>query len=88
MLTVMSAETNARDHAKAFYYWQSSIRQPEGTEEDAMPLRDLAELRKATEELIRQEVADMRYDGMSWAKIGEALGTSKQAAQRKYGSKA
>lgn len=81
----MSADTNARDHARSFYYWQSSIRLHEEMEEATAPLRDLAELQRATEALIEQEVLDLRANNKTWAQIADALGGTRQGAQRKYG---
>ncbi len=45
----------------------------------------LTEVVALAEEAIERAVADMRGDGCSWAKIGVALGVSKQAAQQRYG---
>lgn len=89
ILDAMSAETNARDYALGFYYWQSPIRLHEDMDEKSSQLRDLAELHKATNELIAQQARDLNeYEGMSWAQIGEVLGISKQTAHVRYAKKA
>ncbi|WP_329501457.1 hypothetical protein [Kitasatospora herbaricolor] len=41
-------------------------------------------LRDAAELLLRDEIAAATREGMTWAKVGEHLGTSAQAAQRRY----
>lgn len=56
---------------------------------DATPLRRIAEARRrlaeAEEELTRS-VRDAQAGGFSWAAIGAVLGTSRQAAQQRYGT--
>lgn len=41
--------------------------------------------RRQAEDAIESEVACARTEGMSWAKVGLALGTSAQAAWQRYG---
>lgn len=48
-------------------------------------IRDAIE-RALCEQRIAQDVADARRAGLSWKKIGAALGISAQAAQQRYGS--
>lgn len=45
----------------------------------------LATKRVQLEEEIRKAVVAARGSGISWIKIGEALGVSRQAAQKRYG---
>jgi hypothetical protein len=42
------------------------------------------ELTKIGEALVEQFVVEARMDGLSWARIGELVGTSKRAAQKRY----
>lgn len=48
-------------------------------------LADLALERQAIEREIRHLIVGMRSGGTSWAVIGVALGTSGQAARKRYG---
>lgn len=48
-------------------------------------MRDAIE-RALCEQSIVKDVADARHAGLSWKKIGAALGISAQAAQHRYGS--
>jgi hypothetical protein len=43
------------------------------------------ELSEAGDALVERFVADARAAGLSWTQIGELFGTSKQAAQKRYG---
>lgn len=80
----MTAETNARDHAQQFA-WSQGNTEHSDTENR---LRDLAALRTAVDELITETAHTAHdIDGLSWAQIGSALGTTKQAAHLRYGSK-
>ena len=45
----------------------------------------LDELQAAINTTIKDLVGDAREGGASWAKIGDALSTTKQAAQQRYG---
>jgi Clp amino terminal domain, pathogenicity island component len=44
------------------------------------------ELTDAADELIERFVAEARATGLSWTEIGQLFGTSKQAAQKRYGA--
>jgi hypothetical protein len=46
------------------------------------------ELNNAADALIERFVAEARAAGMSWTEIGQLFGTSKQAAQKRYGATA
>lgn len=48
-------------------------------------LCDLALERQALEREIRHAILGMRSQGISWAVIGAAVGTSGQAARKRYG---
>lgn len=41
----------------------------------------------AADEVIGSEVAAARVDGWSWGHLAPALGTTRQAAQQRYGNK-
>lgn len=57
-----------------------------GNEADYMHWLKMAEReRREAEEHIVKVVLGARAQGASWAKIGNELGISKQAAQKKYG---
>jgi hypothetical protein len=49
-------------------------------------LRVGRELTDLSDELIGRFVAEARANGLSWTEIGHVFGTSKQAAQQRYGS--
>jgi hypothetical protein len=51
---------------------------------DEPELLELTSLRASVEDAIVTAVEGMRERGLSWADIGAALGTSKQAAQKRY----
>lgn len=50
-------------------------------------LNALARIIERAETLTAAVVKDARADGLSWAQIGDALGTSKQAAWERYGTR-
>lgn len=54
---------------------------------DEVELRSLVTLREEVEAAISLAVAGQRRRGMSWAYIGQAVGTTRQAAQMRYGGK-
>lgn len=47
-------------------------------------LRELSDYRSRTEMNIVKAVWYARRDGISWARIGQALGVSRQSAQERY----
>lgn len=49
-------------------------------------LRVSRELTDLSDELIGRFVAEARASGLSWTEVGQVFGTSKQAAQQRYGS--
>jgi hypothetical protein len=56
-----------------------------GAGEPERRLMHLAEVAALAEQAIVQVVEDMRAAGDSWARVGDALGVSRQAAQQRYG---
>ena len=53
---------------------------------DAPDLADLIQLRAVLDETIQAAVTGMRESGASWATIAEGAGTSRQAAQQRWGA--
>ena len=54
---------------------------------DVEELRDMFALRDLVDEAIVQAVAGLRESGVTWQQIGEAAGTTRQAAILRYGPK-
>jgi hypothetical protein len=52
---------------------------------DVEDLRELVSIREDLDDAIRTGIAGLRADGYSWRAIGEALGTTGQAAYMRYG---
>lgn len=53
---------------------------------DVEDLRDMVAMRDQLDDVIRDTVTHMRAQhDFSWARIGEAVGTTRQAAQQRYG---
>jgi hypothetical protein len=48
-------------------------------------LYDLGVLRSVLNEVVEMAVADARADGVTWVKVGDALGVTHQAAIKRYG---
>lgn len=79
------------DRAKALEEWAERVESADLQEADTEALRTiavLAERREVVEEELTEAVRSARQAHRSWSEIGTMLGVSKQAAQRKYGSKA
>lgn len=55
---------------------------------DEVELRELLELRDEFDTAIGDAIAGMRARGMSWAYIAQATGTTRQAAQMRWGRRA
>jgi hypothetical protein len=53
---------------------------------DVEGLRDLAALHNAWEHATAAAVTGLRAEGFSWAEIGDRLGTTRQAAQQRWGA--
>lgn len=54
---------------------------------DEVDLARMVEIRQAFDDAIRDAVWRQREDGRSWAEIAAGLGTTRQAAQMRYGSR-
>lgn len=52
---------------------------------DPEDLPALADLHRAVDDALREAVRGQRDAGFSWADIARGLGTSKQAAQQRFG---
>ncbi|MEY8565706.1 hypothetical protein AALF15_03920 [Corynebacteriaceae bacterium 7-707] len=76
----MSANSAAFDHVNAFR-WR--LGDPALTDTEAR-LYDLGVLRSVLEEAVEIAVADARAEGVTWAKIGDALGVTHQAVIKRY----
>lgn len=76
----MSANTAAFDHVEAFRWRQGD---PSLADTEAR-LYDLGVLRSVLEEAVEIAVADARAEGVTWAKIGDALGVTHQAVIKRY----
>ena len=78
------------ERAKALEEWAERVESSDLEEADTRALRAIAELaerREVVEEELTDAVRSARQAHRSWSEIGTMLGVSKQAAQRKYGSK-
>jgi acyl-CoA reductase-like NAD-dependent aldehyde dehydrogenase len=79
------------ERAKALEKWADTVDASELRLADTQALRTIAELvdqRTDVDEQITEAVISARQSNRSWSEIGAMLGVSKQAAQRKYSSKA
>lgn len=78
------------ERAKAVEEWAERVESSDLKEADTEALRTIAELadrRDEVESELTEAVRSARQAHRSWSEIGTMLGVSKQAAQRKYGSK-
>ena len=78
------------ERAKAVEDWAERVESSDLKEADTEALRTIAELadrRDEVESELTEAVRSARQAHRSWSEIGTMLGVSKQAAQRKYGSK-
>ena len=87
----MSRMSKSRaERAKALEDWAERVESSDLEVADTEALRmiaELAERREVVEEELTEAVRSARQAHRSWSEIGTMLGVSKQAAQRKYGSK-
>ncbi len=78
------------ERAKALEEWAERVESSELEGADTEALRTIAELVERRDEVeaeLTEAVRSARQAQRSWSEIGTMLGVSKQAAQRKYGSK-
>jgi hypothetical protein len=79
------------ERAAALESWADAVDQADLREADTDSLRTIAELaqqRAQVDSELAESVRAARAAHRSWSEIGTMLGVSKQAAQRKYGTKA
>lgn len=76
----MSANSAAFDHLTGFRWRQGD---PSLANMEAK-LYDLGVLRSVLDEVVELAVADARAEGVTWAKIGDALGVTHQAVIKRY----
>lgn len=77
----MSANSAAFDHLTGFRWRQGDPSLADAEDQ----LYDLGVLRSVLEEAVEIAVADARADGVTWARIGDALGVTHQAVIKRYG---
>ncbi len=78
------------DRAAALEAWADAVDPADLRSADTEALRHIAELAQQRDDLdaeLTQTVHAARSAHRSWSEIGAMLGVSKQAAQRKYGTK-
>jgi hypothetical protein len=79
------------ERAAALEAWADTIDPANLREAETGALRHIAELAQQRDRLdseLAESVREARAAHRSWSEIGAMLGVSKQAAQRKYGTKA
>lgn len=76
----MSANTAAFDHVATFHWRQGD---PSLADTEAR-LYDLGVLRSVLDEAVEIAVTDARAEGVTWARIGDALGVTHQAVIKRY----
>ncbi len=84
-------KTSRAERATALEKWAEAVDPADLRVADTEALRRIAELAQQRDDLdvdLAESVQAARAANRSWSEIGAMLGVSKQAAQRKYGSKA
>jgi acyl-CoA reductase-like NAD-dependent aldehyde dehydrogenase len=79
------------ERAEALEKWADTVDASELKTAETQALRTIAQLvdqRNELDEQITEAVISARQSRRSWSEIGTMLGVSKQAAQRKYSSRA
>lgn len=76
----MSTNSAAFDHLTGFRWRQGD---PSLADTEAK-LYDLGVLRSVLDEVVELAVADARAEGVTWAKVGDALGVTHQAVIKRY----
>jgi hypothetical protein len=82
--------TSRGERAAALESWADTVDPASLREADTDSLRHIAELAQQRDQVdseLAESVRAARADRRSWSEIGAMLGVSKQAAQRKYGTK-
>jgi hypothetical protein len=89
---VVDAVTKTRaERAALLEAWADAVDPADLRSADTAALRHIAELAQQRDDVdaeLAETVRTARASRCSWSEIGAMLGVSKQAAQRKYGSKA
>lgn len=80
----MSARTEADEYGAFVRRVLRAYRRRVG-DRDIEALAGLAALQADLDDAMRAAVADLRAAGFSWADIGRQLGTTRQAAQMRFG---
>ncbi len=78
------------ERTKVLQEWAERVKSSDVKETDTKALRTIAQLAERRDEVdseLTEAVRSARQAHRSWSEIGTMLGVSKQAAQRKYGSK-
>ena len=78
------------ERAAALEEWAETVDPTDLRTADTDSLRHIAELAQQRDQVdseLAESVREARAARRSWSEIGAMLGVSKQAAQRKYGSK-
>ena len=78
------------ERAAALESWADAVEPADLREADTDSLRQIAELAQQRDQVdseLAESVQAARAAHRSWSEIGAMLGVSKQAAQRKYGTK-
>jgi len=89
-MVVAMTKTRA-ERAAALEAWADAVDPSELRSVDTEALRHIAELAQQRDDVeaeLARTVRAARVARRSWTEIGAMLGVSKQAAQRKYGTKA
>lgn len=88
---MVEAMTKSRaERAVALESWADAVDPAELREVETDSLRHIAELAQQRDQVdaeLAESVRAARAAHRSWSEIGAMLGVSKQAAQRKYGTK-
>jgi hypothetical protein len=88
---MVEAMTKSRaERAAALEAWAETVEPADLRDADTGSLRHIAELPQQRDQVdseLAESVRAARAAHRSWSEIGAMLGVSKQAAQRKYGTK-
>ena len=88
---MVEAMTKSRaERAAALEAWAETVEPADIRDADTGSLRHIAELAQQRDQVdseLAESVRAARAAHRSWSEIGAMLGVSKQAAQRKYGTK-